>query len=59
MLSQYDSVLTVTELQEILSIGRNTAYQLLRSGAIPSIRVGRKYRIPKDAVLHYLSQWKL
>jgi len=39
MLSQYDFVLTVTELQEILSIGRNTASQLLRSGAIPSIRI--------------------
>lgn len=58
MLSQYVSVFTVTELQEILSIGRNTAYQLLRSGTIPSIRVGKEYRIPKDAVIHYLSQWK-
>lgn len=58
MLSQYDSVLTVTELQEILGVGRNTAYSLLRSGAVPSIKVGKKYRIPKDAVLHYLAQWK-
>lgn len=58
MLSQYDSVLTANDLQEILSIGRNTAYLLLRSGTIPSIRIGKKYRIPKDAVLHYLSQWK-
>ena len=58
MLSQYDSVLTVTELQEILNIGRNTAYQLLRTGAIPSIRIGKKYRIPRDAILHYLYQWK-
>lgn len=58
MLSQYDSVLTVTELQEILNVGRNTAYSLLRSGAVPSIKVGKKYRIPRDAVLHYLAQWK-
>lgn len=56
MLSQYDAVLTVTELQEILGVGRNTAYSLLRSGAVPSIKVGKKYRIPKDAVLHYLAQ---
>lgn len=58
MLSQYDAVLTVTELQEILGIGRNTAYSLLRSGTVPSIKVGKKYRIPKDAVLHYLARWK-
>jgi len=58
MLDQYEDVLTVTELQEILSVGRNFAYALLQSGTIPSIRVGKKYRIPKEAVLHYLSQWK-
>ena len=58
MLDQYEAVLTVIDLQEILNIGRNTAYALLNSGAIPSIRIGKKWRIPKDAVLHYLGQWK-
>jgi excisionase family DNA binding protein len=58
MLEQYEDVLTVTELQEILGIGRNKAYSLLQSGAIPSVRIGKKWRIPKDAVLHYLGQWK-
>ena len=58
MLSQYDDVLTVSDLQEILSIGRNGVYDLFRTGAIPSIKIGKKYRIPKDAVLHYLIQWK-
>lgn len=58
MLTQYDDVLSVTDLQEILSIGRQAAYTLVRSGVIPSIKIGKKYRIPKDAVLHYLSQWK-
>ncbi len=58
MLEQYEAVLTVADLQEILGIGRNTAYALLNSGAIPSFRIGKKWRIPKDAVLHYLGQWK-
>lgn len=57
MLEQYEDVLTVTQLQEILGIGRNTSYVLLNSGTIPSIRIGKKWRIPKDAVLHYLGQW--
>lgn len=30
MLEQYEDVLTVTELQEILGIGRNKAYSLLQ-----------------------------
>lgn len=58
MLEQYEAVLTVADLQEILGIGRNTAYALLNSGEIPSFRIGKKWRVPKDAVLHYLGQWK-
>lgn len=58
MLDQYDAVLTVANLQEILGIGRNTVYELLSSGTIPALRIGKQWRIPKDAVLHYLGQWK-
>ncbi len=43
--------LSVEDLMPILGIGRNTAYELVRSGQIASIRVGRKIRIPKDAVI--------
>ena len=38
----------------ILGIGRNTAYELVRSGQIRSIRIGRKIRIPRDAVAEFL-----
>lgn len=38
----------------LLSIGRNTAYALVRSGQIRSFRIGRCYRIPKDSVTEYL-----
>ena len=40
----------------ILGIGRNTAYELVRSGKIRSIRIGRQLRIPKDAIQDYLAQ---
>ena len=36
-------VLTVEELMPILSIGRNTAFALVRSGQIKSIRAGKDY----------------
>lgn len=49
-------VLHVKDLAEILSISTNTAYALVRSGEIRSIRTGRTYRIPKDAVIEYLSK---
>ena len=43
------------ELMPILGIGRNTAYELIRSGQIRSIRIGRQIRIPRDALLEFLN----
>ena len=47
-------VLHVKDLSTLLSVSHNTAYELVRSGQIRSIRVGRNYRIPRDAVEEYL-----
>ena len=47
-------VLRVEDLMPLLSIGRNTAYALVRSGQIRSFRIGRCYRIPKDSVVEYI-----
>ncbi len=44
----------VEELMPILGIGRNSAYEMVRSGQIRSFRIGRAYRIPKDAVVEFL-----
>lgn len=48
--------LRVEDLMPILGIGRNTAYGLVRSGKIRSIRIGRKIRIPKSEVLAFLDR---
>ena len=47
--------LRVEDLMPVLDIGRNTAYELVRSGQIRSIRIGRQLRIPRDAVLEFLN----
>lgn len=44
-------VLTVSEVSDILDIGKNTAYDLIRSGAIKSFRAGRQIRVSKSALL--------
>ena len=46
--------LRVEDLMPILGIGRNTAYELIRSGPIRSIRIGRQIRIPREALLEFL-----
>ena len=47
-------IMTVEDLMPIFLIGRNTAYDLVRSGEIKSIRVGRQIRIPRDALIEFL-----
>ena len=48
-------ILTVSDISEILGIGKNTAYDLVRSGTIKSVRAGRQIRITKSALLDFLS----
>ncbi|MBE6910356.1 MAG: helix-turn-helix domain-containing protein [Ruminococcaceae bacterium] len=46
--------LKVENLMPILGVGRNTAYELVRSGQIRSVKVGRQIRVPRDAVVDFL-----
>ncbi len=48
------TLFTVEELMSILGIGRTKAYELIRSGQIRSIRIGRQLRISKSDLLDYL-----
>lgn len=49
-------VLTVSDVSKVLGVGKNTAYDLIRSGAIKSVRVGRQIRVPKSAFLEFLGK---
>lgn len=49
-------VLSVEEVADVICVSRNTAYDLVRSGQIRSVRVGRQIRIPKDAIKDILKQ---
>lgn len=51
---QLPDVLTVEELCAFLKISPNTAYELIRQGDLPSIRIGRSIRIPKRALIKKL-----
>lgn len=43
-------MLTVEEFGKLLRISRNTAYEYVRSGAVPSVKVGKQFRIFRDDV---------
>ena len=53
----YDiEILTVEQLQELLYIGKNTAYELLNSGKLKGFRIGRVWKIPVKAVEEYITE---
>ena len=54
MFNEYSDVITIDELCEMLRIGRNKAYELLRSGKIKAFRCGRLWIISKDAVVEFV-----
>lgn len=54
MLEGYADILTVEETTEVLRMGYNAVYELLRSGELQGYRNGRVWRVPKLAVQEYI-----
>ena len=44
------------DLAEKLGVGRGAVYEGLRNGTIPSIRLGKRFIIPKSAIEEWLKQ---
>jgi excisionase family DNA binding protein len=43
-------LLTVREAQDVLSLGRSKLYELIASGELPVVRIGRAVRLPARAL---------
>jgi excisionase family DNA binding protein len=48
--------LTVNELAVLLRVSRRTAYVLVETGQVPSVRFGGSIRIPRAALVQQLSK---
>lgn len=55
MFTAYPDIVNIIQLKEMLGIGINLAYKLVRSKTIPSLKVGREYKIPKRNIIYYLT----
>jgi excisionase family DNA binding protein len=49
-------LLTISEAARLLSIGRSTLYELIGSGQVPTIHIGRSVRVPADGLRHWLDR---
>lgn len=55
MLDEYELILTPEEVSEVLRIGMNRTYDLLRTGKLKAFREGRIWKIPKVSLLEYIA----
>lgn len=46
--------LTVAEVAALLRVSKMTVYRLVHAGDLEAVRVGRSFRVPKNAVDAYL-----
>lgn len=50
------ALLTVEDAARALSIGRTTMFQLIKSGQIASVQIGRLRRIPLSAIAEFTAR---
>lgn len=53
--AEYDEILSIEDVMEILHIGKNSVYSLLKSNEIRNIRVGKRYIVPKQSVINFIA----
>ena len=49
-------LLTVNEVADLLRVSRMTVYRLIKQGDMPSLKVGRSYRLREEDVHSYLNE---
>lgn len=55
MFEQYDDILTIEEVAELLRIGMTQAYRIVRSGNLKGYKEGKDWKIPKQALINYVA----
>ena len=56
MFPEYNNILCVNDVCEILMVGSNRVYELLNSGLLRGFRIGRTWRIPKKNLEAFIIQ---
>ena len=57
--NHYPDALTAKEIAEILNTTSKTAYKLLLSGEIPSLKIGKYRWVSKTALIQFLRRDKM
>ena len=52
--NEYEELISIDDLCSALNIGKNAAYNLLKTGQVKAFRIGRIWKIPKCSVQEYI-----
>jgi excisionase family DNA binding protein len=54
--SAHPMLLTVKDVEDELQLGRTRTYELVRSGELPVVRIGRAVRVPRDSLRRWIEE---
>lgn len=55
LFTTYPDILSVSQLMELLQIGKVLAYKLIVNKKIKALKIGREYKIIKQSVIDYIN----
>ena len=55
MFSDYPEIVSVAQMQTMLGISRHAAYDLVRDGSIPAVKIGTSFSILKLNIIKYMA----
>ena len=58
MFDKYPDVVRPHQLQEMIGFGKTKSYELLKSGIIPSKKIGGNYYIRKIDIINFMNPEK-
>lgn len=56
MFENYDDLMVIEDVCEVLHMSRNSVYTLLKIGELKGFQQGRIWKVPKQAVIQYITQ---
>ena len=56
MLEQYEDVLEMEQVCDILKLSRNSVYVILKNKELKGCQEGRVWKVPKQAVIQYIKK---
>lgn len=55
-MDEVPAIMNVTDVQDLLGIGKRQAYELANSEGFPSFRLGTLIKIPKDEFIEWMNK---